>query len=224
MTNTILRSNPLLADGELPAFSAISAGQVLPAVDAVLADYQALVDRLVADPAARDFDSLIAPLEAAEERLARTWAPVSHLHGVKDSPELREAYGAALEKITEFGTVMGQNRGLYEAVRALREGAGFAALDRAQQTLVEDSLRDFRLSGVALEEPARTRFRDVQNALSKVETEFEEAVLDATDAWTRPVTQAELSGRPASSACPTVRERCWRRRPRHATPRVGWRR
>ena len=199
MTNTILRSNPLLADGELPAFSAISAGQVLPAVDAVLADYQALVDRLVADPAARDFDSLIAPLEAAEERLARTWAPVSHLHGVKDSPELREAYGAALEKITEFGTVMGQNRGLYEAVRALREGPGFAALDRAQQTLVEDSLRDFRLSGVALEEPARTRFRDVQNALSKVETEFEEAVLDATDAWTRPVTQAELAGLPDSA-------------------------
>ena len=199
MTNTILRSNPLLADGELPAFSAISAGQVLPAVDAVLADYQALVDRLVADSAVRDFDSLIAPLEAAEERLARTWAPVSHLHGVKDSPELREAYGAALEKITEFGTVMGQNRGLYEAVRALREGPGFAALDRAQQTLVEDSLRDFRLSGVALEEPARTRFRDVQNALSKVETEFEEAVLDATDAWTRPVTQAELAGLPDSA-------------------------
>ena len=199
MNDTIPRSNPLLADGELPAFSAISAGQVLPAVDAVLADYQALVDRLVADPAARDFDSLIAPLEAAEERLARTWAPVSHLHGVKDSPELREAYGAALEKITEFGTVMGQNRGLYEAVRALREGPGFAALDRAQQTLVEDSLRDFRLSGVALEEPARTRFRDVQNALSKVETEFEEAVLDATDAWTRPVTQAELAGLPDSA-------------------------
>lgn len=199
MTDTILRSNPLLADGELPAFSSIAAGQVLPAVDAVLADYQALVDRLVADPSARDFDSLIAPLEAAEERLSRTWAPVSHLHGVKDSPELREAYGAALEKITEFGTVMGQNRGLYEAVRAVREGAGFAALDRAKQTLVEDSLRDFRLSGVALEEPARTRFRDVQNALSKVETEFEEAVLDATDAWTRPVSEKELAGLPDSA-------------------------
>ena len=196
MTNTILRSNPLLADGELPAFSAISAGQVLPAVDAVLADYQALVDRLVADPAARDFDSLIAPLEAAEERLARTWAPVSHLHGVKDSPELREAYGAALEKITAFGTELGQNRALYEAVRAVREGPGFATLDRARQTLVEDSLRDFRLSGVALEEPARTRFRDIQNEMSKVETEFEEAVLDATDAWTRPLSEAELAGLP----------------------------
>ena len=55
--------NPLLADGELPAFSAIDSGHVLPAIDAVLADYQAQVDRLTADPHARSFDTLIAPLE-----------------------------------------------------------------------------------------------------------------------------------------------------------------
>ena len=192
-------ANPLLADAELPPFSAISADQVLPAIEAVLADYQAQVDRLVADPDARSFDSLIAPLERMEERLGRTFAPVSHLHGVKDSPALREAYSAALEQITEHGTALGQNRALFEAVRAVRDGAGFPRLDRARQTLVEDSLRDFRLSGVALEEPARTRFRDIQNELSKVETEFEEAVLDATDAWTRPVSEAELAGLPESA-------------------------
>ena len=191
--------NPLLADGELPAFSAIRADQVLPAIDAVLAEYQSLVDRLVADPGARDFNHLIAPLEQMEEKLGRVFAPVSHLHGVKDSPELREAYSAALEKITEHGTQLGQNRELFQAVRDVREASGFAALDRARKTLVDDSLRDFRLSGVALEEPARSRFRDIQNEMSRVETEFEEAVLDATDAWTRPVAESELAGLPDSA-------------------------
>ncbi len=195
--NTI--SNPLLADGELPAFSTIAPNHVLPAVESVLADFQAEVDRLVADPGARDFDRLIAPLERLEERLGRAFAPVSHLHGVKDSPELREAYSAALEKITAHSTELGQNRALYLATEAVQEGPGFAALDRARKTLVEDSLRDFRLSGVALEEPARTRFRDIQNRLSRVETEFEEAVLDATDAWTRAVTETELAGLPESA-------------------------
>ena len=195
MTQT---QNPLLADGELPAFSAITPDQVLPAIDAVLADYQAQVGRLTADPHARRFDALIAPLEQLEERLGRSFAPVSHLHGVKDSPALREAYSAALEKITEHSSALGQNRALFEAVKAVRQADEFARLDRAQQTLVEDSLRDFRLSGVALQEPARTRFREIQNQLSKVETEFEEAVLDATDAWTRPVTAAELAGLPDS--------------------------
>lgn len=191
--------NPLLAAGELPAFSAIAPEHVNPAIDDVLAGFRAEVDRLTADPSARDFATLLAPLERWEERLGRTFAPVSHLHGVKDSPELREAYSEALEKLTEHGTELGQNRALYEAVKAVREAPGFAAMDLARRTVVEDSLRGFRLSGVALEEPARSRFKDIQNQLSKVETEFEEAVLDATDAWTRPVADDELAGIPESA-------------------------
>ena len=192
-------SNPLLADGELPAFSAITPEHVNPAIDEVLAGFRAEVDRLTADPGARDFASLLAPLERWEEKLGRSFSPVSHLHGVKDSPELREAYSAALEKLTEHGTELGQNRELYEAVKALHESPAFATLDRARRTVVEDSLRGFRLSGVALEEPARSRFKAIQNELSKVETEFEEAVLDATDAWTRPVSDDELVGLPGSA-------------------------
>ncbi len=191
--------NPLLASTELPAFSAITPAHVNPAIDDVLAGFRAEVDRLTADPSARDFASLMAPLERWEERLGRTFAPVSHLHGVKDSPELREAYSEALEKLTEHGTELGQNRALYEAVTAVREAPGFDAMDLARRTVVEDSLRGFRLSGVALEEPARSRFKDIQNQLSKVETEFEEAVLDATDAWTRPVADDELAGLPDSA-------------------------
>ena len=191
--------NPLLAAGELPAFSAIAPGHVNPAIDDVLAGFRAEVDRLTADPSACDFATLLAPLERWEERLGRTFAPVSHLHGVKDSPELREAYSQALEKLTEHGTELGQNRALYEAVKAVREAPGFDALDRARRAVVEDSLRGFRLSGVALEEPARSRFKDIQNQLSKVETEFEEAVLDATDAWTRLVADDELVGLPESA-------------------------
>jgi oligopeptidase A len=192
-------ANPLLADGELPAFSAITPEHVNPAIDEVLAGFRAEVDRLTADSTARDFASLLAPLERWEEKLGRSFSPVSHLHGVKDSPELREAYSVALEKLTEHGTELGQNRELYEAVKALHESPEFADLDRAQRTVVEDSLRGFRLSGVALEEPARSRFKAIQNELSKIETEFEEAVLDATDAWTRPVAEEELAGLPDSA-------------------------
>lgn len=191
--------NPLLADGELPSFSTVTPDQVLPAIDAVLADYRGEVDRLTGDPQARNFDTLLAPLEAMEERLGRSFAPVSHLHGVQDSPELRSAHSAALERITEHHSQLGQDRDLFEAMQTLRDSDEFPTLDRARQTLIEDRLRDFRLAGVALPEPARSRFRDIQNQLSKLETEFEEAVLDATDAWTRPITTAELAGLPESA-------------------------
>ena len=196
MTN---ETNPLLATAALPAFSAIHPMHVAPAIDALLADYRAAIDRLVDDPAARSFDALMAPLEQWEDRLNRAWAPVSHLHGVKDSSELREVYAETLEKLTEHATELGQNRDLYRAVEALRASPEFDTLDRPRRALIEDGLRGFRLSGVALEEPARSRFKSIQTELSKRETEFEEAVLDATEAWTRPLRQSELAGLPESA-------------------------
>jgi oligopeptidase A len=192
-------TNPLLAQAELPPFSAVRPEQVLPAIDAVIADYRAAVDALAAPGGAEPtFESLMVPLERHEERLGRTFAPVSHLHGVKDSPELRAVYGEAVERITEHGTEVGQNDKLFRAVERLRAGDGFSDLDRARQMLVEDSLRGFRLSGVALPPDERARFKAIQTELSKLETAFEEAVLDATDAWTRPVLDTELAGIPES--------------------------
>ena len=112
-----------------------------------------------------------------------------------NSEALRTVYSQALEKITEHASELGQNRELYSAVRAVADGAQFGALPRAARTLVEHALRDFRLSGVALEEPGRSRFREIANTLARLENEFENAVLDATEAWSEPVgEEAALAG------------------------------
>ena len=191
--------NPLLADSPLPAFSAIAPEHVEPAIDALLAEYRAAVPALTDGATPPTFDSVLAALERLEDRLGRAWAPVGHLHGVKDSPALREAYAAAQEKLTDHATELGQNRALYEAVKAIREDPQFADLDRARQTLVEDSLRGFERAGVALPAAQRERFKAIQNELAQLETAFEEAVLDATDAWTRPLSETELAGLPESA-------------------------
>jgi oligopeptidase A len=191
--------NPLLAADALPRFAEIRAEHVEPAIDTILEDYRAAIDALTASPAPRDFANTLLPQEELEERLSRAWSPVSHLHSVKDSPELREAYSNALEKITEHSTELGQNRELYAAVKAVAEESGFTKLDRAARTLTQHAIRDFRLSGVALEEPARSRFKAIANELSKLATEFEEAVLDATQAWSELLTEeAQLTGIPDS--------------------------
>ncbi len=181
------QTNPLLADSGLPAFAEIRTEQIQPAIDVVLADYRREIEQLIADPAPRTFANTMLPQETLEMRLERAWSPVSHLHSVADSEALREAYAEALEKITEQATELGQNRELYAAVKAVAAGPDFAALPRAARALVEHALRDFRLSGVALEEPARSRFKDIANTLSKLSNEFENAVLDATEAWSERV-------------------------------------
>ena len=192
-------TNPLLSASPLPAFSAIDASHVVPAISTLIDEARAGVEALVADPSARDFASLMAPLERIEERIGRAWSPVSHLHGVKDSPALREAYAEADALLTDFNTDLGQHRGLYEAVRTLADAPGFAQLDRARKTLVRDSLRGFVLSGVALEGAARERFKAIQAELAQLGTGFEEAVLDATDAWTLPLSGDQLASLPDSA-------------------------
>ncbi|MBS0556051.1 MAG: M3 family metallopeptidase [Proteobacteria bacterium] len=191
-----MTTNPLLETSALPRFSAIRPEHVQPAVDAMLADYRARIDALIADPAPRTFTNTMLPQEALEHRSEQVWSPVSHLHAVADSEGLRAVYAPAEEALSDFGAQLGQNRDLYAAVKAVADAKEFDALPRAARTLVEHSLRDFRLSGVALEEPARTRFRDISNALTRLGTEFEEAVLDATQAWTESVDEAALAGLP----------------------------
>ena len=191
--------NPLLSDAPLPAFSKIRAADVAPAIDAVLADYQTGIDAITAAGAPRDFDAVMLPQERLDQRLARAWSPVSHLHAVADSKELRAAYEEAEEKITDFASALGQNRELYAAVQAVADAPGFAQRARPERALVEHALHDFKLSGVALEEPARTRFREIANELARLTTEFSNAVLDATDAWHEHIEdERDLAGIPES--------------------------
>ncbi|MFY8136073.1 MAG: oligopeptidase A, partial [Aquimonas sp.] len=197
--NAKTATNPLLADHGLPDFPAITADHVLPAVDARIAAYEACVEQVLAAPGEPSFDRLMAPLERAQAALDHSFAPVGHLHGVADSAELREVYAEAEARITDFSAALGQHRGLFEAVRTLRQSSEFDTLPRPERALIEDSLRGFELSGVALEEPARSRFKAIQSELSRLSTAFEEAVLDSTDAWFKPLSEAELSGIPDSA-------------------------
>jgi len=189
-------SNPLLADTPLPPFSAITPDHVLPAVRAVLADNRARIAALTAAAGPRTFANTMLLRETLEHRLQRLWSPVSHLHAVMDSEALRAVHAEAEQLLSAHASELGQNRELYAATQAVAGQPEFARLPRAARTLVEHDLRDFRLSGVALEEPARSRFREIVNALTRLGTEFEDAVLDATEAWTEPVDEAGLAGVP----------------------------
>ena len=193
-------SNPLLEAAGLPPFSQIRPEHVLPAVRAILDDCRAGIAAISRPDAARDFQAVMLVQERLQQRLARAWAPVAHLHAVADSEPLRAVYAKALEAITAFQMELGQDRDLHAAVRAVAERDDFGALPDAARAAVEHALRDFRLSGVALEEPARTRFRDIGVELSALGTAFEEAVLDATEDWSEHVTdERDLAGLPPSA-------------------------
>ena len=194
MTDT----NPLLEESSLPAFSQIKPEHVLAAVKSTLADHRRRIDALTADTQERSFATIMLPQETMDYELQRIWSPVNHLHSVADTEALRAAHAEAEQLLSEYSAEMGQNRELFAAVKASSENADFGALPLAARTLVDHALRDFKLSGVSLEEPARSRFREIVNELTRLSTEFENAVLDATDAWSETVDEKALAGIPES--------------------------
>jgi oligopeptidase A len=190
------KNNPLLETTGLPKFSAIKPEHVRPAITRVLGENRAQLGALLAPANSPSWDSLIRPLELMEERLDRTWSPISHLNAVVNTPALRKAYNSCLADLSAYATELGQNKELYEAFAEIerREGAG---LDTAQRKLLENSLRDFRLSGVHLEADEKERFKTIQQELAALAARFEENVLDATNAFQKHIVDpAQLAGLP----------------------------
>ncbi|MGH8710453.1 MAG: M3 family metallopeptidase [Burkholderiales bacterium] len=173
--------NPLLDFSGLPRFAEIVPQQVTPAVDELLKENRSLISQLLTDSAPATWDHFVKPLEDANERLSRTWGQVTHLNAVMNCPVLREAYNANLPKITQFHSELAQNQGLFEKFKALKAGSGFAHLSRAQQKIVENELRDFRLGGAELPPDKKARFLQIQEELARLYARFEENLLDATN-------------------------------------------
>ncbi|MFM4777827.1 oligopeptidase A [Aeromonas veronii] len=192
-------NNPLLTMDSLPPFSQIKPEQVQPAVIQAIADCKQKISDVLAQRDPHTWDSLIAPLEEVNDRLSRIWSPVSHLNSVLNSEALREAHDACLPLLSEFQTYVGQHEGLYQAYLALSQSDDFPLLSGAQRKEIENTLRDFRLSGIGLPAEAQQRYGEIQARLSELASRFSNNVLDATQGWHKLVAdEAELAGLPES--------------------------
>jgi oligopeptidase A len=175
--------NPLLDFSGLPRYGSILPEHVAPAIDRLLAENRDLVAQLTAADTPATWDDFVRPLEGANERLSRCWGQVQHLHSVDDRPALREAYNANLPKVTQYWTELGQNAGLFSKYKLLRASAQFSSLSVAQQRIVENELRDFRLGGAELPPEKKQRFAAIQEESAALAAKFSENLLDATNAF-----------------------------------------
>ncbi len=191
-----MSANPLLQAYDLPPFSSIRPEHVKPAIERILADNRAAIARLLETQREQPtWKGLVLAMDELNDRLGAAWSPVSHLNAVCNSAELREAYEACLPELSAYSTELGQNRALFEAYEALAKSPEAAGFDVAQKTILEHALRDFRLSGIDLPADKQKRYAEVQSRLSELGSRFSNQLLDATQAWTKHVTdEAALAG------------------------------
>ncbi|TQV70705.1 oligopeptidase A [Exilibacterium tricleocarpae] len=193
-------SNPLLEFHTLPPFRRIEPTHVVPAIEKLIADNLEELETLLSNPDQPNWENLVAPLEAADDRLNRNWSPVSHINAVVNSEALRKAYNHCVVVLTDYHTKLGQHQGLYDAYRQLAAGEDYPHLNNAQRKTIDNALRDFKLAGVALPASKKQRFSTIKSRLSALSSQFADNVLDATQAWYKQVVEVDqLAGLPETA-------------------------
>jgi oligopeptidase A len=183
----------------LPNFSTIQTKDIKAAVEQLIMESKTFIDQLVSMDNV-SYDQLVVAIEQQDDKLNRLWSPISHMNSVVSSDELREAHDACLPLLSEYGTWVGQHEGLYNAFKTLRSSDEFNAFSTAQKTNIDNTLREFTLSGVALSERNKEKYAQLQSRLSELSSQFSNNVLDATMGWTKLVNdEATLSGLPESA-------------------------
>ena len=198
-SGTSAASHAWFTQDGLPHFSAIQAQDIVPTITDAIAQCKSVIETVVAAQDA-SYAAVYLTIDEVDTRLSNLWSPVSHMNSVLSNDEWREAHDACLPLLSEYGTWVGQHEGLYQLYKTLHESAEFATLDTAQQKMITNTLRDFTLSGIALDTDKKAQYGKIKARMSELSSTFSNQVLDATMAFQKHVTdETVLAGLPESA-------------------------
>lgn len=182
-----------MSTANLPQFTTLDTDHFVEDLDRLLQANLQDIKQLLTTAKSFTWENLMVPLDDMDDALARLWSPLSHLHAVVDSKKLRSCYQTCLPKLSAYEATIGHNRELYHAIKSLDK----SSLNAAQSKIIDDLILDFELSGVALSEEKKQRFEAIQTQLSKLANQFENNILDSSQAFSLFITdEKRLAGLP----------------------------
>ena len=184
----------------VPQFDQITLDQLKQNIETAIQNGQTFLKELTEVPESiRQQLNVLEKNDALENNMSESWGVLSHLNAVMNNAETREVYQALLPALSEYYTQLGQHVPLYQTYQHVHDHAVFTDLPAAQQSAIKLALRDFKLSGVALEGKAKQRYAEISARLSQLSSDFSNHVLDSTQAYFKPLNEDQLKGLPQSS-------------------------
>lgn len=181
----------------LPAFKKIQPKKIVPELKQLLDKNRSELKNILKQ---HDFtwENLMLPLENMSDAIHHLWAPVHHLTSVVNTDALRKANNEGQPLLSDYDSEVSQNVTLFHAIQSLEKIQNTFTI--AQKKVLENDIRDFKLSGVHLSAGKKAKFAALKKELTQLQTKFEENVLDSTQAWTLLITnKKELAGLPESA-------------------------
>lgn len=186
----------------LPVFSAIDPTKVKAQITALLAKQREQIKALLpgSKTKAYTWENLLQPFEDLHEEMHKIWAPIAHLHGVLETDELRLAYNETMPMLSEYHTELSQNEDLFAAIEYVAASPEYKNYNPAQKKIIENDLRDFKLSGIHLNKKDKERWAELQKQLTQLTTRYSENLLDATGNYFLHVKdEKDLAGLPSQA-------------------------
>lgn len=191
-------TNPLLSLSELPfglpPFAAIEDTHYAEAVDAGLAEHLAEIQAIVGNPAPATFENTALAMERSGRLLQRAAAAFFTVVSADASDAIQDLETELAPRFAAHQDAVYLNRGLYERFAAIDT----AGLDAESGRLVEEYLKEFRQSGIQLDDEGQEKLKGLNAELSRLGTEFGQRVKEAMKSAALLLDDAtDLAGLPA---------------------------
>ncbi len=203
MTIAAAEENPFFKPFATPhgtaPFNEIRNEHYEPAFEKAMAEHQAEIDRIAANPAAATFANTIEAIEYSGNMMNRVSSVFFNLLGSESNDEMMEISQRLSPKLSEHSNNINLNEDLFKRVKAVYDSRHSAELTPEQIRLTEKYYEGFENSGATLSAQGKEQYRALSMELSKATLDFGQNNLRETNAYEMLLTdEADLAGLPES--------------------------
>ncbi|WP_188052354.1 M3 family metallopeptidase [Aureimonas fodinaquatilis] len=196
--------------GDLPDFEAISPEHFEPAFTAAMSSQLQEIAAIANNSDAPDFENTVGAMERSGQALRRVSATFHALAGAHTNDALQAVEREISPRLSRHWSAISLNAPLFARVEALYNQRETLGLDAESFRLLERIHTGFIRSGAELKGADRDRLAGINARLSELGTTFSQNVLADENAFTLPLSPADVAALPgwlASSLADAAHER-----------------
>lgn len=130
----------------------------------------------------KTYKNFVLPFQEIGESINDFLTPIFHIDSVKNSEITTKVYEECIPVISKYETEISQNENIYNALISIQSKEK-NTLSSIQNKVLENEIRDFKLSGCHLENDKKKRLEEISLRLSELSHKFSQNLLNATNAF-----------------------------------------
>ncbi len=130
----------------------------------------------------KTYKNFVLPFQEIGESIGDFVTPIFHIDSVKNSEITTKVYEECIPVLSKYETEISQNDNIYLALKDIQSNEK-STLSIIQNKVLENEIRDFKLSGCHLENNKKKRLEEISLKLSEISHKFSLNLLNATNAF-----------------------------------------